>query len=126
MNTGWLAFKSTGVIYGNIGTRYAFTPRGRHSCFLNPDFLYSPLYVYSSTFTCQPTYEDLVGSLSIIIWILTLMVTVKYMFIVLSADDDGEGRTFTIYSLLARYAHIIRRDPNSQELRGWTDIIQGI
>jgi KUP system potassium uptake protein len=54
------------------------------------------------------------------------MVTVKYMFIVLSADDDGEGRTFTLYSLLARYAHIIRRDPNSQELRGWTDIIQGI
>jgi KUP system potassium uptake protein len=44
------------------------------------------------------------------------MVTVKYMFIVLSADDDGEGRTFTRYCLLARYAHIIRRDPNSQEL----------
>jgi KUP system potassium uptake protein len=41
-----------------------------------------------------------------------LIVTVKYMFIVLSADDDGEGGTFALYSLLARYAHIIRRDPN--------------
>jgi KUP system potassium uptake protein len=88
----WLAYQSTGVIYGDIGT--------------------SPLYVYSSTFTSQPTYDDLVGALSIIIWTLTLMVTVKYMFIVLAADDDGEGGTFALYSLLARYAHIVRRDPN--------------
>ena len=88
----WLAYQSTGVIYGDIGT--------------------SPLYVYSSTFTSQPSYDDLVGALSIIIWTLTLMVTVKYMLIVLSADDDGEGGTFALYSLLARYAHIISRDPN--------------
>lgn len=40
------------------------------------------------------------------------MVSVKYMFIVLSADDDGEGGTFALYSLLARYANIVRRDPN--------------
>lgn len=42
------------------------------------------------------------------------MVSVKYMFIVLSADDDGEGGTFALYSLLARYARIVRRDPNTQ------------
>jgi KUP system potassium uptake protein len=88
----WLAYQSTGVIYGDIGT--------------------SPLYVYSSTFTSQPSYDDLVGALSIIIWTLTLMVSVKYMFIVLAADDDGEGGTFALYSLLARYANIVRRDPN--------------
>jgi KUP system potassium uptake protein len=40
------------------------------------------------------------------------MVTIKYMFIVLSADDDGEGGTFALYTLLARYANIVRRDPN--------------
>ncbi|OBT53812.1 potassium uptake protein [Pseudogymnoascus sp. 24MN13] len=90
----WLALQSTGVIYGDIGT--------------------SPLYVYSSTFSSQPAYDDLVGALSIIIWTLTLMVTIKYMFIVLSADDDGEGGTFALYSLLARYAHIAQRDPNTQ------------
>lgn len=39
------------------------------------------------------------------------MVSVKYVFIVLSADDDGEGGTFALYSLLARYAHIVRLDP---------------
>ncbi|KAG4029088.1 hypothetical protein MFRU_017g00260 [Monilinia fructicola] len=88
----WLAYQSTGVIYGDIGT--------------------SPLYVYSSTFTSNPSYDDLVGALSIIIWTLTLMVSVKYVFIVLSADDDGEGGTFALYSLLARYAHIVRLDPN--------------
>lgn len=84
------------------------------------------------------------GALSIIIWTLTLIVSIKYatlygvvippeleikpahlidktradiyisryMFIVLSADDDGEGGTFALYSLLARYANIVRRDPN--------------
>lgn len=56
------------MIYGDIGT--------------------SPLYVYSSTFTEQPSYADLLGALSIIIWTLTLMVSIKYMFIVLSADDE--------------------------------------
>ncbi|PQE18635.1 potassium transporter protein [Rutstroemia sp. NJR-2017a BVV2] len=89
----WLAYQSTGVIYGDIGT--------------------SPLYVYSSTFTSNPSYEDLVGALSIIIWSLTLMVSIKYVFIVLAADDDGEGGTFALYSLLARYAHIVKQDPNT-------------
>ena len=78
-----LAYQSTGVIYGDIGT--------------------SPLYVYSSTFTSNPSYEDLLGALSLIIWAITLIVTVKYIFIVLCADDEGEGGTFAMYSLLARY-----------------------
>ncbi|KAF5690007.1 potassium uptake, partial [Fusarium globosum] len=89
----WLSFQATGVIYGDIGT--------------------SPLYVYSSTFSAQPSWNDLVGALSIIIWSLTLIVTVKYCFIVLSADDDGQGGTFALYSLLARYTNISRRDPRA-------------
>lgn len=88
----WVAWQSTGVVYGDIGT--------------------SPLYVYSSTFTTQPSWDDLVGALSIIIWSLTLIVTIKYCFIVLSADDDGQGGTFAVYSLLARYANIQKGDPN--------------
>ncbi|KAH7136441.1 potassium transporter-domain-containing protein [Dactylonectria macrodidyma] len=91
----WLAWQSTGVVYGDIGT--------------------SPLYVFSSTFTKQPSWDDLVGALSIIIWSLTLIVTVKYCFIVLSADDDGQGGTFAVYSLLARYANIMGSDPNYPE-----------
>lgn len=87
---GWyligLAYKATGVIYGDIGT--------------------SPLYVYSSTFTSNPSYEDLLGVLSIIIWTLTLLVTVKYVIFVLYADDQGGGGVLALYSLLRRYARI--------------------
>ncbi|KAJ4189403.1 hypothetical protein NW759_016785 [Fusarium solani] len=92
----WLAWQSTGVVYGYIGT--------------------SPLYVFSSTFAEQPSWHDLVGALSILIWSLTLIVTVKYCFIVLSANDNGQGGTFAVYSLLARYANIARTDPNGPEM----------
>jgi KUP system potassium uptake protein len=83
MNSHRLAYQATGVIYGDIGT--------------------SPLYVYSSTFTANPSYDDLLGVLSLIIWTLTLMVSVKYIIIVLRADDEGEGGTFALFTLLSRY-----------------------
>lgn len=83
-----LAYQSTGVIYGDLGT--------------------SPLYVFSSTFAEPPSKDDLVGALSLIIWAITLIVTVKYVLIVLTANDEGEGGTFAVYSLLSRYV----RPPN--------------
>jgi KUP system potassium uptake protein len=46
------------------------------------------------------------GALSLIIWALTLIVTIKYVCIVLFADDEGEGGTFALYSLLSRYVNI--------------------
>ncbi|KAK6864581.1 potassium transporter 12 [Apiospora arundinis] len=87
----WLAYQSTGVIYGDIGT--------------------SPLYVFSSTFTSTPDYNDVLQVLSLIIWSLTIMVTLKYVLIILHADNEGEGGTFSCYSLLTRYANITQRDP---------------
>lgn len=81
-----LTYQSIGVIYGDIGT--------------------SPLYTFSSTFTSPPSYEDLLGALSLIIWSLTLIVSIKYVTIVLFADDDGEGGTFALYSLLTRYVSV--------------------
>ena len=78
-----LSYQSIGVIYGDIGT--------------------SPLYVFSSTFLEPPSYDDLLGVLSLIIWSLIMMVTVKYVLIILHADNDGEGGTFSTYSLLSRY-----------------------
>lgn len=89
----WLGFQSCGVIYGDIGT--------------------SPLYVFSSTFTSQPSWDDLVGALSIILGSLTLIVSVKYVCIVLAADDDGQGGTFALYSLLVRYVRIAKPGPSS-------------
>lgn len=63
----------------------------------------SPLYVFSSTFTHAPAYHELVQVLSVIIWSVTIMVTLKYVLIILRADNEGEGGTFSCYSLLTRY-----------------------
>lgn len=81
-----LAYQSLGVIYGDIGT--------------------SPLYVFSSTFSDNPSQEDVLGATSLIIWALTIMVTIKYALIVLNADDEGEGGTFALYSLISRYVSL--------------------
>ncbi|KAI0176010.1 potassium transporter [Hypoxylon sp. FL1284] len=92
----WLAYQSIGAIYGDIGT--------------------SPLYVFSSTFTDLPSYDDLLQVLSVVLWSLTIMVTLKYVLIILRADNQGEGGTFSCYSLLTRYANITDRDPREARL----------
>ncbi|KAI2468761.1 potassium transporter [Annulohypoxylon bovei var. microspora] len=92
----WLAYQSVGAIYGDIGT--------------------SPLYVFSSTFTAPPSYDDLLQVLSVVLWSLTIMVTLKYILIILHADNQGEGGTFSCYSLLTRYANITDRDPREARL----------
>ncbi|TLS20247.1 uncharacterized protein PpBr36_11480, partial [Pyricularia pennisetigena] len=79
----WLAYQSVGVIYGDIGT--------------------SPLYMFSSTFSTAPDPNSVVQVLSVVIWAITLIVTVKYVLIILLADNEGEGGTFSTYSLLTRY-----------------------
>ncbi|KAK1319256.1 Potassium transporter 5 [Acorus calamus] len=89
---GWkttltLAFQSIGVVYGDIGT--------------------SPLYVYSSTFTQGINEkEDILGVLSLILYTLLLIPMLKYVFIVLYANDNGDGGTFALYSLICRYAKV--------------------
>ncbi|XP_062084330.1 potassium transporter 5-like [Humulus lupulus] len=90
--TGWsvilkLAFQSIGIVYGDIGT--------------------SPLYVYSSTFTDGIRHnDDILGVLSLIFYTITLIPLIKYVFIVLKANDNGQGGTFAMYSLLCRYASV--------------------
>ncbi|XP_074263746.1 potassium transporter 5-like [Silene latifolia] len=82
-----LAFQSLGVIYGDIGT--------------------SPLYVYASTFTKGIKHDnDILGVLSLIYYTITLLPLIKYVFIVLRANDNGKGGTFALYSLLCRNAKV--------------------
>ncbi|KAH9786308.1 Potassium transporter [Citrus sinensis] len=82
-----LAFQSIGVVYGDIGT--------------------SPLYVYASTFTNGINHiDDILGVLSLIFYTLTLIPLVKYVLIVLRANDNGDGGTFALYSLICRYAKV--------------------
>ncbi|XP_039047219.1 potassium transporter 4-like [Hibiscus syriacus] len=83
-----LAYQSLGVVYGDLST--------------------SPLYVYSSTFIGKlqkhQNEDAIFGAFSLIFWTLTLIPLLKYVFIVLSADDNGEGGPFALYSLLCRHA----------------------
>ncbi|XP_057482186.1 potassium transporter 4 isoform X1 [Actinidia eriantha] len=83
-----LAYQSFGVVYGDLST--------------------SPLYVYKSTFVGKlqnhHNEDAIFGAFSLIFWTLTLIPLLKYVFIVLSADDNGEGGTFALYSLLCRHA----------------------
>ncbi|WRX15432.1 Potassium transporter - like 10 [Theobroma cacao] len=85
-----LAYQSLGVVYGDLST--------------------SPLYVYKSTFEediqHSETNEEIYGVLSFVFWTLTLVPLLKYVFIVLRADDNGEGGTFALYSLLCRHARV--------------------
>ncbi|XP_011086541.1 potassium transporter 6 isoform X1 [Sesamum indicum] len=85
-----LAYQSLGVVYGDLST--------------------SPLYVYKNTFAedidHSETNEEIFGVLSFVFWTLTLVPLLKYVFIVLRADDNGEGGTFALYSLLCRHAKV--------------------
>ncbi|KAF8402506.1 hypothetical protein HHK36_010591 [Tetracentron sinense] len=85
-----LAYQSLGVVYGDLSI--------------------SPLYVYKSTFAedihHSETNEEIFGVLSFVFWTLTLVPLFKYVFVVLRADDNGEGGTFALYSLICRHAKV--------------------
>lgn len=72
-----------GIIYGDIGT--------------------SPLYVMKAIIGLHSITSDIVlGGVSCIFWTLTLQTTLKYVFITLSADNNGEGGIFALYALVKR------------------------
>src|SRR5262249_7815078 len=83
-----LTLGSLGVVYGDIGT--------------------SPLYAFRESVTAatgsgNPVSEPIVlGILSLIIWSLILIVTVKYIIILLRADNRGEGGTLALMALAYR------------------------
>lgn len=77
-----LTFQSIGVVYGDIGT--------------------SPLYVYESTFPDKiGSKEDILGVLSLIIYTLVLLPMLKYVFIVLRANDNGDGEFELLIKLIS-------------------------
>lgn len=76
-----------GVVYGDIGT--------------------SPLYVMKAIVegngglsTMNETF--VLGTVSLIFWTLTLLTTIKYVFIALNADNHGEGGIFSLYTLVRK------------------------
>ncbi len=81
-----LMLGAIGVVYGDIGT--------------------SPLYAMKESFLGpHPLAVDrlhIFGVLSLIFWSLMLVVTVKYVFVAMRADNKGEGGSFALLSLIAR------------------------
>lgn len=111
-----LAFQSIGVVYGDLGTSplyvYSSTSSSsacsfRHVLIFLLIYSFSCRYVYSSTFTSGiKTNLDILGVLSLIIYTIIAVPLVKYIFIVLRANDNGEGGTFALYSLICRHVKI--------------------
>ena len=81
--TGAGLLVALGIIFGDIGT--------------------SPLYVFNAIIDNRIISEELIlGTLSCIIWTITLQTTLKYVLMVLRADNRGEGGTFALYALVRR------------------------
>jgi KUP system potassium uptake protein len=82
----FLALTAIGVVFGDIGT--------------------SPLYTFSVTLSATghpvPTAADVLGIVSLIFWALMAMVSLKYVVLVLRADNDGEGGILALLSLVER------------------------
>lgn len=81
-----LTLGSIGVVYGDIGT--------------------SPLYAFREAL--RPVSHDgvdrgeIIGLISLFFWALTIIVTVKYVIFLLMADNDGEGGTLSLLSLVTK------------------------
>ena len=90
-----LTLAALGVVYGDIGT--------------------SPLYaVRQSLVEFADTSEpSILGTLSLIVWTLALVVTVKYVFVIMRADNRGEG------GLLALTALVLRTTNRNQRRHLW-------
>src|SRR5262245_31765202 len=79
-----LLLTALGVVYGDIGT--------------------SPLYALQTVFSIdggavRPTSGDVYGVISMVFWTVTLIVSVKYVLLVLRADNDGEGGVMALGAL---------------------------
>src|SRR5512133_1476048 len=81
-----LSLGALGVVYGDIGT--------------------SPLYAlkecFSGAHSVPPTRENVLGVLSLVLWSLMFVVTVKYLSFVMRADNRGEGGVLALMALVGR------------------------
>ncbi len=73
-----------GIVFGDIGT--------------------SPLYVLKAIAGTEPISEEIIlGALSCVFWTLTLQTTIKYVILILRADNKGEGGILALFSLVRRH-----------------------
>jgi KUP system potassium uptake protein len=80
----WLAFGSLGVVYGDIGT----------------SVLYSIKECFDPKHGMPLTEANVLGVCSLIIWAITLVISINYIVFVMRADNNGEGGTMALLSLI--------------------------
>ena len=89
-NTFLLALGALGVVFGDIGT--------------------SPLYTVQTIFLSIPaTPENVIGAISSIFWLLNLAVTLKYVTVIMRADNRGEGGIMALTALASQSSHGLTR-----------------
>src|ERR1700709_806 len=79
------AMAALGIVYGDLGT--------------------SPLYTYQAIVGAvggHPSAQDALGLLSLVVWALILIISVKYCIFVLRADNHGEGGILALMALVTR------------------------
>jgi KUP system potassium uptake protein len=81
-----LVIAALGVVYGDIGTSCLY---GLRICFDGPGSL-------------PATRENILGLLSLIFWSLAILISIKYLVIVLRADNNGEGGVLALMTLLTK------------------------
>ncbi len=83
---GRLALGAVGVVFGDIGT--------------------SPIYAFRETFAghhpLTPDHFNVFGVLSLIFWSMMIVVTIKYVAIIMRADNKGEGGSLALLALISR------------------------
>jgi KUP system potassium uptake protein len=84
--TGYLALGALGIVFGDIGT--------------------SPIYAVQECFAhgLAPEPANVLGVVSLILWGLTVVVSIKYALLVMRADNRGEGGVFSLLVLTLRAA----------------------
>jgi len=89
----YLTLGALGVVYGDIGT--------------------SPLYAFRECFSgahgLPVTHDNVLGILSLIVWSLLLVVSLKYIIFVMRADNRGEGGALALTALILPYKRIFTK-----------------
>jgi KUP system potassium uptake protein len=82
-----LAFGALGIVFGDIGTSPLYT---LHEC----------VHFAGAEPSATALPADILGILSLILWSLTMVVTVKYLTFIMRADNHGEGGIFALLALI--------------------------
>ncbi len=88
-----LTLGALGIVYGDIGTSPLYALR---ECFHGPHGI-------------APTPDNILGVLSLIVWSLILIISIKYLVFVMRADNGGEGGVLALIALVSRQADASRR-----------------